>query len=124
MVCLLDTVYICPAQILLEQHLIEVKLGKTADTRPSKIQTLVVLLLNFKKTSHFEPKESGENVVDVLKGMFQFSTGCRTVHCLLTCSACPNTHMYRTALNMKSRQDGNLYYSYSTYFTFLQIRAI
>ncbi len=92
--CLILYIF-CPAQILLEQHLIEVKFGKTADTRFSKIQTLVVLLYKKKKRkkkrSHFEPKEYCKNVVNVLKGMFQFSTGCRTaseeccwlVHCLL-----------------------------------------
>ncbi len=78
--CLIRYIF-CPAQILLEQHLIEVKLGKTADTRPSKNQTLVVLLL--KQRRHILSLKNPVSVFDVLKGMFQFSTGCRTVHRLL-----------------------------------------
>ncbi len=112
--CLILYIF-CPAQILLEQHLIEVKLGKTADTRPSKNQTLVVLLL--KQRRHILSLKYPVRMFSMF--LKECSSSAQVVEryivcsflSLCPCSACLNTHMYRTALNMKSRQDGNLYYS-------------
>ncbi len=73
--CLILYIF-CPAQILLEQHLIEVKFGKTADTRFSKIQTLVVLLYIKKKKKKKKKKDVILSLKNTVRMLSMFLKEC------------------------------------------------